>query len=88
MDRVAVTLKIMPVSADTDLDAITEGIKNTVSKHPEMQLKGVEKRPIAFGLKAIEILLVLPDSSISSLEDELTKIEGVASVEAGDVTLI
>ncbi len=88
MGRVAVTFKLMPDGADTDLSKIKDDVKKIIAEHKDMQLKAIEERPIAFGLKAIEILLVLPDISISELEDELTKMEGVASVEAGSATLI
>lgn len=88
MGKVAVTFKLMPVSADTDLNKIKDSVKKSVAKYKDIQLKSAQERPIAFGLKAVEILLVLPDSSITELEGELARIEGVASVEAGSVTLI
>ena len=88
MGKVAVTFKLMPVSVDTDLNAIKDSVKKSVARHKEMQLKIMEEKPVAFGLKSLDILIILPDVSISELEDELTKITGVASVEAGDVTLI
>lgn len=85
---VAVTFKIMPADAGTDLDKIKNGVRKSIANYKEMQLKSMEEMPIAFGLKAVEILLILPDTSMSGLEDELAKIKGVASVEAGNVTLI
>jgi len=88
MGKVAVTFKLMPVSVDTDLNAIKDSVKKSVARHKDMQLKIMEEKPVAFGLKSLDILIILPDVSISELEDELTKITGVASVEAGNVTLI
>ncbi len=88
MGKVAVTFKLMPESVDTDTGSIKEKIRGIVSKHADMHLNVMDEKPVAFGLKSIEILIVMPDSSVSALEDELTKIEGVASVESGDATLI
>lgn len=88
MGIVAVTFKIMPESVDTDLNAVKDGVRKSIAKHKEMQLKAMEEKPVAFGLKSLEILIVLPDGSMSSLEEDLARIEGVASVESGDVTLI
>ncbi len=88
MGKVAVQFKIMPESVDSDLGDIKKRVKEIIARHAEMQLNALDEKPVAFGLKAIEILIVMPDSSVSGLEDELAEIEGVASVEAGDVTLI
>ena len=88
MGTVAVTFKLMPESADSDLAGIKELVNKTVARHGEMKLKSIEEMPIAFGLKSLDILIIMPDGSLSTLEEELSKIEGVASVEAGNVTLI
>lgn len=83
MGLVAATFKIMPESADTDIEKIKHEI------NVRLKPKQVKEIPIAFGLKLIEVLLVFEDKEgIGSVEEKLRTIEGVASVESGDVTLI
>jgi translation elongation factor aEF-1 beta len=85
MGTVAVTLNVMPESAEADL----EKIKSEITSIVKDELKGIEEKPIAFGLKRLEVLLMMPDSKgTSDIEDAISKIEGVASVEAGDITLL
>ncbi len=90
MGTVALTFRIMPESADTDLAKIKDEIKKIVSKHGNMELKAIDEEPVAFGLKAIELLITMPDkiSGTDKLEEQISAISGVASVEAGDVTLL
>ena len=89
MGTVALTFRIMPESPETDLNKIKAEIKNVVSKHGSIELKSIEEKPIAFGLKALELLITMPDrQGTDKLEEEMANIDGVASVEAGDVTLL
>ena len=90
MGMVALTFRIMPESTDTDLSKIKDGIKEAVSKHVNIEIKAMDEKPVAFGLKAIELLITMPDkvSGTDKLEEDISAISGVASVEAGDVTLI
>lgn len=87
MGDVAVSLRIMPSGVDADLDYIREETRKIVES--KAQLKSIEEKPIAFGLKALEVLFVIPDSAgFSDIESDIAKIEGVESVEAGDITLL
>ena len=89
MGTVALTFRIMPESPETDLNKVKAEIKNVVSKHGGMELKSVEEKPIAFGLRSLQLLITMPDSQgTGKLEEEIADIDGVASVEAGDVTLL
>jgi len=82
MGMVAVTMKVMP---DQNVD--TERIKKDIMKIPNV--KQIKEIPIAFGLKMIEVLFVMNDQGgVDKLEEKLSEIEGVISVEAGDVTLV
>ena len=89
MGMVALTFRIMPESADTDLSTIKNEIRKVVSKHANIEIKTMDEKPVAFGLNAIELLITMPDShGTDKLEEDISAISGVASVEAGDVTLI
>ena len=82
MGKVAVSLKIMPESPDTDM----EKLKNDIAK--KVQLNDAKIEPLAFGLKSLKILVVVPDSSFDKLENEIRSVEGVSEVEVESSTLI
>lgn len=82
MGLVAATFKIMP-----DAPGHEDSIKKEI--HQRLDPKQVREVPIAFGIKLIEVLLIFDDKEgIGSVEEKLRSIEGVASVESGDVTLL
>ncbi|MET1124697.1 MAG: elongation factor 1-beta [Archaeoglobaceae archaeon] len=88
MARVMVKLKVMPEDVNVNLEEVIERIK-------DIQIEGVEVRdwkiqPVAFGLKALLVLAVMPDEANVSdvFVDEIKKIEGVGSVEIEDMELV
>jgi elongation factor 1-beta len=87
MGTVAVTLKVMPESPTVDLEKIKSEIRKKIKN---VRIKGIEEKPVAFGLKLLEILLILPDAKggTDAIEEEIRSIKGVASVETGEVTLL
>lgn len=74
-------LRIMPASPETDL----EKVKAEIAKKIKVQDAKIE--PIAFGLKALKILVVVPDSR-QNVEEEIRKIKGVGEVEIESTTLL
>ena len=86
MGSVAITYRIMPEDAGTDLAPIREGIQKVVGP----ALKGMQEKDVAFGLRAILALAVVDDASGAGekLEAALNAIPHVGSVEAIDVTLV
>jgi len=82
MGNVAVELKVMPESIDTDM----EKLKEEISKRMKIQDSKIE--PLAFGLKQLKILVVVPDGETGDIEGKIKKIEGVSEVETGSVTLV
>ncbi|MBI4018700.1 MAG: elongation factor 1-beta [Candidatus Aenigmarchaeota archaeon] len=85
MGMVAVTLNIMPASVDTDLAKIKDEIKKL-----QINVKTIEEKPVAFGLRKLEVLFTMEDADggIDRIEEAIGKIEGVESVEAGDISLV
>ncbi len=83
--KVIVTFRIMPESVEVNLESITNSAKNILSKHGEVAK--IEQKPVAFGLKSIEIMAIFDESkgSTEHIENEISKIEGVNSIEAIDV---
>jgi len=86
MGSVAVTFRVMPEDADTDLGKVEASIRRTLGK----TLRDIREEPVAFGVKAIVAIAVVDDSAGGSdpLEQQLAAIPGVGSVETVDVTLV
>lgn len=82
MGSVAVTFKIMPESPDTDL----EKIKKDISK--KIEIKDSKVEPVAFGLKVLRVLVVVPDKSIENIENDIRNVSGVSEVEVESSTLL
>jgi elongation factor 1-beta len=77
--------KIMPESPETNLETIQETAKKMVENFGGIN-KTYEIQPIAFGLKAIIVFFFYPeDKSTDRLENEFTKIPGVASAQLIDM---
>ncbi len=88
MGTVAVTLNVMPASAETDLEKIKGEIQSE-AQPLGIVIKGIEEKPVAFGLKSLEILFTMDDSGgLDKIEEAIKKIEGVENVSAGDVSLV
>ena len=84
MGIVAVKIKIMPVSPETDLKEIKEKSKNLIQKQGKNCQ--ISEEPIAFGLKAIIAFFAWPEETpLEPLEDSLKKIENVSSVQVIDM---
>lgn len=85
MGSMNIKLKIMPESPDVNLEELREKITKTVE---ENQGKGIsfEEQPIAFGLKALITVFILPeDSEPEQLENKISEIEKIGSVEVEDM---
>ena len=86
MGSVAVTFRIMPEDADTDLESIRSRVRATLGS----ALRDLREQPVAFGLNAILAVAIVSDASGGSdlFEQSLAAIPGVGSVETVDVTLV
>ena len=87
MARVVVTIKIMPQNIATDLSTIEAKAKKEIVKFCNSKEFKTQIEPIAFGLKALNILFVMDESkgSTEELEKKISPIDGVESVEVTDV---
>ena len=82
MGNVAVEMKVMPASPEVDL----EKLKQDIAKKIKVQDAKVE--PLAFGLKQLKILVVVPDKEMGDIEGIIRSVEGVSEVEQGSATLV
>ncbi len=87
MATVVVTLKIMPVSPEVDLNKVEEEAKKFIAEFAGEGETKSEQEPIAFGLKALKIIFVMDEAKggTEPLEAKIKDIEGVNSVETVDV---
>ncbi len=58
MAKAIVTIKIMPESPDIDLDSISSEIEEKIDSFAGKGERKKEIEPIAFGLKALKIILL------------------------------
>lgn len=88
MGRVFLKLRVMPTDLDVDLEAIKDKIAKLDFK--DVEIRDVAVKPIAFGLKALLVLAVMPDAEGVSdrFVEEIGKIEGVESVDIEDMELL
>ena len=87
MARVVITFRIMPKGIDIDLHKLEMLSKKEIEHFTGPTEFKSSIQPIAFGLKALEILFVMDESkgSTEKLEQKITHISGVESVEVTDV---
>ena len=87
MANVVVTLRIMPQSTDVDLSKIEDEAKKEIVDFCSSKEFKTSIEPIAFGLKAFNIIFVMDESkgSTEALENKISQISGVESVEVTDV---
>ena len=76
----------MPVSPEVDLAKIEEKAKEKITSFGG-EVGKIEQHPVAFGLKSLNLIFVMDEKkgSTDSLEDEISSIEGIQSVEVTDV---
>ena len=79
MGKVGMTLRIMPEDATMDMEALKGKVTKVVPG--DIQVGRMEIVPVAFGLQALRVALVMEDASPDELEQVLSSIEGVQSVE-------
>jgi len=80
--RVAVILKVLPNDVSIEPSQLLEKIKEALPSEYEIMSSGEE--PIAFGLKALKVIIAMPEETeggTEELESLLKSIEGVEEVE-------
>ncbi len=85
MAVMAVKIKIMPKSIETDLVKMEEEVKGVMERNSVKNPK-FDVQPIAFGLKTLIVLFGWPEEKeFERFENSLMKIEGVSSIEVIDM---
>lgn len=88
MGKVMAVIKVMPDSVERDVNKLMDGLKDSLPRGAE--LKGMQVKPIAFGLKAIICAVVVSDTEggTEPVEDAFRKVPGVESVTVESVDLV
>jgi elongation factor 1-beta len=79
-------LKVMPSDVDVDLGGLKSKIQDKAGSRVEV--KGFDIQPIAFGLKALLVLAVIPDDAGDEFIEEIQQIDGVGNVEVESMELL
>ncbi|MDH7593766.1 MAG: elongation factor 1-beta [Methanomicrobiales archaeon] len=82
MGKVLAIMRVMPASVDVDLKGLTAELRRRVP-----QIRDVAEEPIAFGLKAIKLAVVVGDEEggTDAIEGSIASVKDVASVEIIDL---
>ena len=89
MGDVVIKYRVMPEGTEVDLKGLGEQITEMVVE--PAKLHGMEEIPIAFGLKSLEIVVVINDKEggfADKVEENIRNIAGVQSIEAIETGLI
>ncbi len=83
MGDVLSVIRVMPTGVGVDMNKLKAEIQ-------KLKPYGAVEKPVAFGLKCLEVQFIRPDSEggTDALEDQMRKIEGVESVDVIAVTLV
>ncbi|ADV65396.1 elongation factor 1-beta [Desulfurococcus mucosus] len=82
MAQVLVIVKVLPEDVETPLEELRERISDSLPQGYE--LKMWDEEPIAFGLKALRLAIVMPEETeggTEALENLLSQVQGVSQVE-------
>lgn len=83
-----VVFKIMPDGAEVDTQKLGEAALATVKKvAPESKVQNVELKPIAFGLKSVEVTILMSDQAggPDAIEEAFNNLEGVGSANVAQM---
>ncbi|MFN3384702.1 MAG: elongation factor 1-beta [Archaeoglobaceae archaeon] len=88
MGKVFVKIRVMPSDVNVDLNEIKDSVLKL--NFPNVEVKDFAIKPIAFGLKALNVLAVMPDAEgvMDKFVEEIGKIKGVESVEIEEMELL
>jgi elongation factor 1-beta len=88
LGQVAVLFRLMPVAVETDLKAVAEGVRTSMPAG--VQVRGMQVKDIAYGLKALLVSVVMTDQGgiLDATEAALQKVPHVGSVEVMEEGLL
>ncbi len=82
MGKIVIAFKIFPSESTVNLETLKEKITKQLSG--SASIKGFAEEPIAFGLSALIVKMVLPEDKsgvLDEVENRLNKIVGVGQIQ-------
>ena len=88
MGDVAITYKVMPEGLETDLNELKEKLNNDLGQI--CRVNKIEERPLAFGLKALIVQVIMKDGEgvVDMLEAKIREVPGVQNADVEDMGLL
>jgi len=86
-NKVIMTVRLMPSGLEVDLEQLKNDVIESLKGIAEGQM-GFKKQPIAFGLNALDITLIVPEDKGSEVEESLKGVKGVQTVIVQGVSLV
>jgi elongation factor 1-beta len=88
MGEVMMIFKLMPTGVEVDLEKMKEDVKNSLPE--SVKLNKIDEEPIAYGLVALMVNVILDDRSGGGDEVErvLAEIKDVNSVDLSDMGIL
>lgn len=83
-----VVFKLMPEDADIDTQKLGQTALDTVKKvAPDAKVQNIEFTPVAFGLKAVNVTVLMNDGAggPDALEEAFNGLEGVGSASVAEM---
>ena len=83
--NVVAIVRVMPVSPETDREKLKTEIRGKIPEN--MKIHKIEEEPIAFGLVALNVFVLLNDAEggVEEIVDNIKGVEGVSEVDVTDV---
>jgi translation elongation factor aEF-1 beta len=88
MGLVAITYKIMGADGDTDIEAVADRVRGLADDVFDIQ--AVELKPLAFGLRFIQLHVVMDDGEglVDSFESKVKDVGDIGEVEVLEIGLL
>ncbi len=88
MGQVGLQYRVLPESPEIDLAKLQDSIKSALPQGAE--IRASETKPVAFGLKALHLLVVMEDKEggVEVVEQAISGVQGVQSVEIQQMGLL
>jgi elongation factor 1-beta len=88
LGEVGIVYKVMPDGPEIDLEVLKKNISDVIPQNAK--LNKIEEKPVAFGLKALEVQIIINDreGGAEEIEQALNDIENVQSVEVLQLGLL
>ena len=85
MADAVIKFKIMPESVEADLEAIKSKAIEAVQEFEPIGEVTTEEQPVAFGLKAVILRLIVDENNgTDAIEEKLLAVENVVSAEVAE----